>query len=241
MGSFIVGYEYIAAALILILAKRKLLNRGELVPYLLVPVLPITLGILEATLTSPLGLLWAATSLVILEIQMLVLNNKTNIDHLTSLNNRMALDTYVRWIIHESHSTGKPLGLIMIDIDNFKSINDTYGHPEGDRALKMTADILRECFLGKHFIARYGGDEFTVVVKDCTRELMADYLRKLDAQRARRNGNGNRSYQILFSIGASVFERDEITDAHTMLMEVDRIMYRDKYSKKGMSTDARKA
>jgi diguanylate cyclase (GGDEF)-like protein len=237
MGSFIVGYEYIAASLILMIAKRKLLNQGELVPYLLVPALPITLGILEATLTSPLGLLWAATSLVILEIQMLVLNNKTNIDHLTSLNNRMALDTYVRRIIHESHSSGKPLGLIMIDIDNFKKINDTFGHPEGDRALKITADVLRECFLGKYFIARYGGDEFTVVLKDCSREMMAGYLQKLDTERARQNKNGNKPYEIMFSVGASVFEQDEITDAHTMLMKVDRIMYKDKNSKKGIDPD----
>ena len=232
LGSFIVGYEYIAAALALIVVKWKTLNGGELVPYLLVPAIPITLGIIEATRATPLGLLWAATSLVILEIQMLVLNNRTNIDHLTSLNNRMALDAFVRRIIHESHTAGKPLGLIMIDIDNFKSINDRYGHVEGDRALKRTADILRECFLGKYFIARYGGDEFTVVLRDCSQELMNIYLHRLEEERVRSNSADGKPYEIQFSVGGSVFEEHEITDLYTMLTKVDRIMYKYKTAKK---------
>ena len=230
--SYIVGYAYIVASIGLILRKRKLLTRDELVPYLLVPAVPIVLGIVELLQLTPYGLMWTATSLVILEIQMLVLNNRTNIDHLTSLNNRMALDMYARRAIHESHGVHMPLGLIMIDIDDFKRINDVYGHVEGDRALKATADILRECFAGSHFIARYGGDEFTVVLKDCSRERMQAYLAELESARVRYNKNRSKPYEIRLSVGASVFEQSEITDVHTLYMQVDRMMYENKNLKK---------
>jgi diguanylate cyclase (GGDEF)-like protein len=230
--SYIVGLLYIAAAAVFIYLKRKTLSRGELIPYLLIPAIPVMLALIEVATESLIGLMWAGTSLVILEIQMFVLNNKTNVDHLTGLNNRMALDAYIRLSIQDSHNNYKPLGLIMMDVDDFKHINDRYGHIEGDRALKTTADILRECFVGKHFIARYGGDEFAVVLRDCSREMMVEYLEKLEEERVRHNKAAGRQYEIKLSIGASVFRETEITDIHTMLMQVDNLMYKEKNIRK---------
>ena len=231
-GSYIVGLLYVIGASVLILVKRKTLNRGEMIPYLLIPAIPLALAIGEILLEPLTGLMWAGTALVILEIQKLVLNNRTNIDHLTSLNNRMALDGYLRRMIHESHSTHTRLGVIMIDIDDFKSINDRFGHVEGDRALKATGDILRECFAGNFFIARYGGDEFTVVLKDCTEDMMAEYLKKLDEQRIKQNHTVKRPYEIMLSIGSWVFTDQEITSLHSLYMKVDTLMYNEKNAKK---------
>ena len=232
ISGFIVGYLYMVAALTLVIIKRKTLNYGEMFPYLMVPVIPMVIGMTGLTLNTPFSLIWVATSLVILEIQMLILNNQTNIDHLTSLNNRMALDNYGKRIVHESHSMKEPFGLIMIDIDDFKKINDEHGHIEGDRALKSAADILRECFAGKHFIARYGGDEFTVVLKNCDQALMDRYLEKLEAECVRYNQSSHKQYDITLSVGASVFQQEDITDFHTMFMRVDRRMYMQKNAKK---------
>ncbi|MBE0600688.1 MAG: GGDEF domain-containing protein, partial [Firmicutes bacterium] len=237
-SSYIWGLLYIAAAASLILAKRKALNRGEIIPYLLIPAIPVALAIGEILFAPLTGLMWAGTSLVILEIQMLVLNNRTNIDHLTSLNNRMALDAYLRRMIHESHTTHMRLGVMMIDVDDFKSINDRFGHVEGDRALKVTADILREAFSGSFFIARYGGDEFTIVLKDCDDGLMAEYREKLEAQRIRQNERVNRPYEIMLSIGSWVFSDQEITSLHSLYMKVDGLMYTDKNAKKSAKTEA---
>ena len=238
IATYVVGLLYIAAAAILITVQRKTLNRGELIPYLLVPVIPVTLALIEIAFGSLTGLMWAGTSLVILEIQMLVLNNRTNIDHLTSLNNRMALDVYVRRMIQESKSLHMQLGLIMMDVDDFKSINDRYGHVEGDRALKATASILRECFVGRFFIARFGGDEFTVVLKNCDDERLANYLEKLETERVKHNKLVNRPYEIKLSIGASVFTESEITSLHSVYMKVDGLMYQDKKAKKETSKAA---
>lgn len=236
--SYVCGLLYIAAAEALILWKRKALNRGEIGPYLLLPAIPVTLALGEILFEPLAGLMWAGTSLVILEIQMLVLNNRTNIDHLTSLNNRMALDAYLRRMIHESRALHTRLGVIMMDVDDFKSINDRFGHVEGDKALKATADILREAFAGSFFIARYGGDEFTIVLKDCDDRLMAEYLQKLEAKREKQNDQANRPYGIDLSIGSWVFTDQEITSLHSLYMKVDRLMYQDKNAKKCKLVDA---
>lgn len=237
-ASFVFGFLYIAAAILLIVSKRSMLNRGEMIPYLLIPAIPVLLAIGEILWKPLTGLMWAGVSLVILEVQMLVLNNRTNIDHLTSLNNRMALDAYLRRMIHESHTLHTRLGVMMIDVDEFKSINDRYGHVEGDKALKATAEILRDCFAGKHFIARYGGDEFTVVVKDCSGEQMAAYYDKLQALCIRHNGMVNRPYGIMLSIGSWVFTEQEITSLHSLYIKVDDLMYQEKNFKKAQKADA---
>ena len=237
-ASYVWGLAYIFAAGILIVVNRKALNRGEIIPYLLIPAIPVTLAFGEILFAPLTGLMWAGTSLVILEIQMLVLNNRTNIDHLTSLNNRMALDAYLRRMIHESHALHTRLGVIMIDVDDFKSINDRFGHVEGDRALKATADILRQCFAGSFFIARYGGDEFTVVLKGCDDGLMTEYLQKLETERLKQNEQVNRPYKIMLSIGSWVFTDQEITSLHSLYIKVDGLMYKDKNAKKSTKPEA---
>ncbi len=85
-------------------------------------------------------------------------NERTaNTDYLTGLGNRRYLMHYL-----ENLESVDDIVLVMVDLDNFKHVNDTYGHEAGDRALEKTADILRECFENE-IIARVGGDEFMVV------------------------------------------------------------------------------
>lgn len=83
-----------------------------------------------------------------------------NTDYLTGLNNRRKLMSYIENIYENEN-----LSFVMMDLDNFKQVNDVYGHGEGDKALIKTADTLRECFKDD-FIARMGGDEFMVVILD---------------------------------------------------------------------------
>ena len=87
-----------------------------------------------------------------------------NMDALTGLNNRKSLERYLRRTLPQI-SKENPLYLFMIDANRFKEINDIYGHPEGDRALNMIAQVLRIIADSNHgFIARFGGDEFVAVI-----------------------------------------------------------------------------
>ena len=89
-----------------------------------------------------------------------------SMDPLTRLNNRNQLNRYLTMKMFGKQSASKRLFLFVIDLDRFKAINDTYGHHEGDRALVLAADVLKDvCGPRGCFIARFGGDEFNVVAE----------------------------------------------------------------------------
>jgi diguanylate cyclase len=88
-------------------------------------------------------------------------------DGLTGVHNRRAFDSFLERVVEFDGVTGTPVALLMIDVDNFKKLNDRYGHPVGDAALQTIASSLARTFLRKcDFVARYGGEEFSVVVRD---------------------------------------------------------------------------
>lgn len=96
-------------------------------------------------------------------------------DPLTGLGNRQLYIENLKKAIFHSQRCGKKVGLLLLDIDNFKKINDTHGHPAGDESLKHVAKRLRESVRNDDSIARFGGDEFAIIIEelddiqDCTR------------------------------------------------------------------------
>lgn len=93
--------------------------------------------------------------------------HKAETDGLTDLFNRASFDNHVVAAWQLAAFTGEPLSLLMIDLDHFKKLNDTYGHQTGDEALKATADaIVRVASRRTDFVARYGGEEMVVVLGD---------------------------------------------------------------------------
>lgn len=92
--------------------------------------------------------------------------NLSERDSLTGLINRCGYETYIRKHLCEYPSDGI---FLMMDVDNFKNLNDTLGHPEGDRALKIIADFLKEEFRERDTIARLGGDEFSIFMENTKR------------------------------------------------------------------------
>jgi len=103
------------------------------------------------------------------------LKNKAERDELTGLLNRSAFNSLVEFYKNASEN----LALLIIDVDNFKTVNDTYGHAVGDLALKKVASLLTECFRSNDFPVRYGGDEFTVIMTEIGQEQKGVIERKL--------------------------------------------------------------
>ena len=91
-------------------------------------------------------------------------NERSHIDHLTGLYNQR----FFHEVLNREASRAKrhrlPLALLMIDVDDFKRVNEVHGHPAGDYALKTLSDILLSCVRREDFVFRYGGDEFVVVL-----------------------------------------------------------------------------
>jgi diguanylate cyclase len=84
-------------------------------------------------------------------------------DSLTGAYNRAAVDHYLAELLQRNAVSEKPFALLLIDIDNFKAINDTYGHPTGDRVIIAVITKCRSCIRKEDFLARYGGEEFVLV------------------------------------------------------------------------------
>jgi len=149
-------------AFILIVINRKTLGKKSfwsLLFFAIPPFISIILQIKFYGISFMLNSVVLSLLVVFLKIQ----NYSIYTDYLTGLYNRKKLDEYLNKKISLSNSE-KVFSAILIDIDNFKYINDTFGHIIGDNALETTARLLRNSLLSRDFIARYGGDEFFIVL-----------------------------------------------------------------------------
>lgn len=100
-------------------------------------------------------------------------------DTLTGVNNRFILQSSLEQTIHLTNRTQQPVSIFMIDLDHFKSINDTFGHDTGDRVLEKTGDFLRHFFRDSDMIFRLGGEEFMIIVNQCDHNQSEQLAQKL--------------------------------------------------------------
>ena len=140
-------------------------------------------------------------------------------DHLTGLFNRGFFDESLARLVANQASGARPFTLALIDLDNFKSVNDRYGHQAGDDALRYAAERLRETFRDDDIIARYGGEEFAVLVQADRASAVA----RLDAWRIALNAD-SRSPRLSASVGVASLPEDGVHG--TALLDVaDRRLY----------------
>jgi diguanylate cyclase len=153
-------------------------------------------------------------------------------DGLTGLYNRSAFDIRISNALKIFSEQGEPVSLILFDIDNFKWINDTLGHIAGDKVLKIVADCLRDAFRKNDFIARYGGDEFAVVVEklnaDIANRKILDFRENLKKKRFFSHQVGD----IDVTVSAGVAFSDEGDSADDLIHRADEDMYKSKQKKR---------
>ncbi len=145
-------------------------------------------------------------------------------DALTGLLNRYGLRRSLQHEYAQARRYGRPLSCLMIDLDHFKRINDTYGHAAGDTALMQVARVLSEAVRGSDVICRYGGEEFLVLAPETNLEgalALGEKIRAVAAQRF--FGDGERAFPLTFSIGAAQLHPDE--SANDMIARADNALY----------------
>jgi diguanylate cyclase (GGDEF)-like protein len=126
------------------------------------------------------------------------------------------------------------VAIIVMDIDGFKAINDTYGHNVGDHALREVAHALQGALRPYDLCVRYAGDEFIVVLADCSREAADTKRRELQAKIAeiQLDVRAGKRLRLGVSAGAAVFPHDGTT-YEELLADADHLMYRDKAARRG--------
>jgi diguanylate cyclase (GGDEF)-like protein len=151
-------------------------------------------------------------------------------DPLTGLPNTRFLWMHLTQELARAARQGSRLALLIVDVDNFKAVNDNEGHPVGDIALRELAAVLRQSVRPYDVCARYGGDEFVIMMPECGREEAEERLRHLQTQIREhpvRLADG-RTLALAVSIGAAVFPRDGDT-SEALLASADTRMYQDKH------------
>ncbi len=118
----------------------------------------------QATIAAIKSYVEIARPIISIKNEFNALNRKATTDYLTKLYNRDFLDTYLQNQIEVSNLSKQPLSIIMIDVDCFKAINDTYGHASGDYLLIHVSEIFMKCIRKTDVVVRYGGDEFVVIL-----------------------------------------------------------------------------
>lgn len=168
-------------------------------------------------------------ALAILFIYLNTQNRQITTDALTGLNNRREFDQQIVKKAEQFH--GNNWGILMLDVDDFKSINDTLGHAVGDEALWEAADILRRT-LGedKTFLSRYGGDEFAVIGAWESEEEVHMAISRVEEEAARFNELSGKKYKLSLSIGYAMW--DEVRMLEGLVEKADERMYMVKTGRK---------
>lgn len=150
-------------------------------------------------------------------------------DYLTGLNNRKQLDMYLEKKISTSTSH-QTFAAIMLDMNHFKTINDKFGHDEGDNALKVTSKLLRSCLRMEDFIARFGGDEFCIVLDISREEELRAIVDRINQCFETYNKTGKHPYELSMSIGYDIYDHQSGMKSGEFQKQLDILMYEDKQS-----------
>ncbi len=150
------------------------------------------------------------------------------VDPLTGVVNRKGFDQELQAMIDDAHRSGASLCLVMLDVDRFKAVNDSYGHVMGDRVLQAVAEVLRKAAPGAtHRVARYGGEEFAILVPQCAlgeaTELAETCRRFVKAMKVRDRRTQDVVLTVTISAGVASLQPGE--DPHGFVARADGALY----------------
>ena len=185
--------------------------------------IPPLIGGSAQVLTYGIALLWPTVVLSILMAFINMQNQAISQDALTGLNNRGNLDRYLNSVVDGSD---RSVALIIADINNFKKINDSFGHDVGDDVLTYVSEILKKTFAGTPaFLARYGGDEFVIVMADEPAGSTEIMIRKIIDNVKMFNDTIDYGFELSLGIGYAKYPDQNITDVNSLLKAADTNMY----------------
>jgi diguanylate cyclase (GGDEF)-like protein len=155
------------------------------------------------------------------------------LDQATQLPNRHYLEMSLRTALDEFHVHNDPFGVLVIDLDRFKAVNDDFGHTTGDRALQEVGKALSGALRSLDIVGRWGGDEFVALVHHVNREILSELAERccdIVSQTTVPSSDGTR-VSISVSIGGTLALPDDTAEA--LFKRADKLMYQCKTSGRG--------
>ncbi|QHT59958.1 GGDEF domain-containing protein [Paenibacillus lycopersici] len=159
---------------------------------------------------------------------------ESTVDSLTGIYNRRFIETLFRKLLQQAHRKRKRMSVIMLDVNDFKEVNDRFGHQKGDMALAMIAETLRSCSDRGELVGRWGGDEFIMICPYADEKAVDRISSRIHEQLlgvSRRIG-----LRLSVAIGCAVFP-DQGKDLSQLVNLADKKMYGDKHVCKTQETE----
>lgn len=226
----ILSFVYLIWALIIIVSNRKKIEPRHFYALVLFPV-PPAIGIILQFMVYGVSFMTGGVAISLLIVYLYVQNQSLNSDYLTGAFNRRGLEAYLQDKIRNIPSAGT-FAAIMLDLDNFKKINDTLGHDVGDKVLTEAVKLISSNLRKQDFVARYGGDEFYIILNgvDNNKDLVT-VVEKIQTSIKKFNSASNEPYQVQFSMGYAVYDQNSNMGMEAFLKYIDSLMYENKRSK----------
>jgi diguanylate cyclase (GGDEF)-like protein len=217
-------------SIVIIFSNRKKIERKHFISILFFPVPPLICMILQIIFYgTSLMLNGLAFSLFILFIN--IQNRSMSTDFLTGAYNRKKLEMYMKEKIGAS-TRSKTFSAILIDFDDFKYINDTFGHDMGDYVLEHSVKLIKSCLGTFDFIARFGGDEFCIILETSSSNELEATVSKINRCIEKYNRQSNNPYQLIFSMGYAVYDYQTHMRVEEFQKQIDILMYENKRAHK---------
>ncbi|MFC3627218.1 diguanylate cyclase [Vogesella amnigena] len=158
-------------------------------------------------------------------------------DQLTGAYNRRGLEEHFTREISRAERSGQPLSVALLDVDNFKQVNDSFGHLTGDNVLKYLVDMIRHCVRASDIVGRFGGEEFIVLLPDTAAAEAVDLMQRLQRELTKNFFLANSEKLVVtFSAGVAEWHRGE-QDVN-VIERADRAMYQAKLAGKNRTLSA---
>ena len=151
--------------------------------------------------------------------------HRATTDALTDLSNRRGFDPLGRYTLELCRRLNAPASLLFFDLDRFRSINDPFGHAEGDRALALFSKLRLEVFRAADAIARIGGDEFCALLTNAAGRQVDLPLGRLDAALEAEHQGGESPWHLGCSVGVTAFDPDRHATLLELAEDADQRMY----------------
>ena len=185
---------------------------------------PILIGNAVQMQIYGISLLPISFTVAFAAISIALQNECIYIDKLTGVYNRYELDKILKKVISRRNMR---IAAMMLDLNDFKSINDTYSHEEGDNALVAFANILAETIGAEGLVIRFAGDEFIILMPNFRSPDLAECKNNIRSSLEKHNETSGKPYQLSAAIGGRIFDskQDSMTD---LVSQIDSLMYSDK-------------
>ncbi|MFH1012286.1 MAG: GGDEF domain-containing protein [Candidatus Peregrinibacteria bacterium] len=173
-------------------------------------------GLFQSTVVS------AATIITKMACRIL----KADLDYLTELPNKRACDERMDGEVERSRRSDAPFSIMIFDLDHFKQVNDTHGHPVGDEVLRETARRFKEAMRSADFVARYGGEEFVFILPDTDAKRACLAAERIsEAINKKPYKVGGQEIQVSASIGVATFNKKRDRAAQSIIDQADYQLY----------------